>query len=314
MVMQEMNWIKILDDESDNRELTELELEEMRSLNLELGETIKFRESIWRQKSRMTWLKDRDSNTAFFHRAVKIKAKRKFVHGMKTGNSWYSEPKELKKKMFNFFRDHFSYPSKKWKMDMVLKFNRLKEVEALKLEVPFCMEEIKEAVWSCDENKAPARAAVLINGTVTNEFKIYIGLRQGDPLSPFLFILVTKVLHLMMDKAEEIGIIEGIKDVIPGQSVTHLQFENDTILFLRADEEVVRNTKYILGCFEIFSGLSINFCKSRIVGFGIEEEFMYRMAAVCKCKIGELLFNCLRVPLEANLRKISSWNGIVERV
>ncbi|KAK8329685.1 hypothetical protein V6Z11_A11G335400 [Gossypium hirsutum] len=129
--------IKILDDESDNRELTELEMEEMRSLNLELGETIKFKESVWRQKLRMTWLKDEDSNTAFFHKAVKIKAKRKIVHGMKIGNSWYSEPKELKEKMFNFFRDHFSCPSKKWKMDMVLKFNRLKEAEALKLEVPF---------------------------------------------------------------------------------------------------------------------------------------------------------------------------------
>ncbi|KAG4122997.1 hypothetical protein ERO13_D11G305506v2 [Gossypium hirsutum] len=137
--------IKILDDESDNRELTELEMEEMRSLNLELGEMIKFKESVWRQKSRMTWLKDGDSNTAFFHRAVKIKAKRKIVHGMKIENSWYSEPKELKEKMFNFFRDHFSRPSRKWKMDMVLKFNRLKEAEALKLEVPFSMEEINEA-------------------------------------------------------------------------------------------------------------------------------------------------------------------------
>ncbi|XP_016684081.1 uncharacterized protein [Gossypium hirsutum] len=134
------------------------------------------------------------------------------------------------------------------------------------------MEEIKEAVWSYDENKAPdfgkrwtgwmlecvltARAALLINGTITNEFRLYRGFRQGDPLSPFLFILVTEVLHLMMDKAEEMGIIEGIKDVIPG--------------------------------------------------FGINEEFMYRVAAICKCKIGELSFNYLGIPLRADPRKISS--------
>lgn len=39
-------------------------------------------------------------------------------------------------------------------MDMVLKFKRLDEEKALKLEVPFSMEEIKKAVWSCDESKA----------------------------------------------------------------------------------------------------------------------------------------------------------------
>ncbi|XP_012441922.1 uncharacterized protein LOC105766924 [Gossypium raimondii] len=159
-----------------------------------------------------------------------------------------------------------------------------------------------------------ARAAVLINHMVTNEFRIYRGLRQGDLLSTFLFILVMEVLHLVMDKAEEMRIIEGIKDVILGQSFTHLQFADDTILFLRADKEVVRNTKYILRCFEIFSRLSIKFRKSCIVGFGIDEEFMYRMVVVSKCKIKELSFNYLGIPLGVDPRKISTWNGIVERV
>ncbi|XP_016723758.1 uncharacterized protein [Gossypium hirsutum] len=127
------------------------------------------------------------------------------------------------------------------------------------------------------EGVSIARAAVLINGTVTNEFRVYRGLRQRDPLSPFLFILVTKVLHLMMDKAEEMGIIEGIKDVIPGQSVTHLQFADDTILFYRADEDVR------------------SLCTEWLL-------------------IGELPFNYLGIPLGADPRKISPWNGIVERV
>lgn len=91
-----------------------------------------------------------------------------------------------------------------------------------------------------------ATATVLINGTTTNEFKICRGLRQVDPLSPFLFILVTEVLHLMLDKVEEMGLIGGIKEVILGLTFTHLQFTDDTILFFREDEEVVWNTKYIL--------------------------------------------------------------------
>ncbi|KAH1113427.1 hypothetical protein J1N35_006805 [Gossypium stocksii] len=159
-----------------------------------------------------------------------------------------------------------------------------------------------------------AKAAVLINGAVTNEFKFSRGLRQGDPLSPFLFILVTEALHLMLVKAEELGIIEGIKNIIPGESISHLQFTDDTILFLRADENMVRNSKYILRCFEIFSGLSINFSKSCIMGFNLEEEFLYRLAAVCRCKIGELPINYLGLPLRADPRKSSSWNEIIDRV
>lgn len=155
---------------------------------------------------------------------------------------------------------------------------------------------------------------MLINSAFTNEFRMFRGLRKGDPLSPFLFILVTEVLHLMLVEAEELGVIESIKDVIHGQSISHLQFAGDTILFLRADEVVVRNSKYILRCFKIFLGLSINFRKSCIVGFGTEEEFLFRMVVVCKCKIGELSFNFLGIPLGADLRKISSWDGIVERV
>lgn len=62
------------------------------------------------------------------------------------------------------------------------------------------------------------RAVVLVNGSVTNEFKLGKGLCQGDPPSHFLFILVTKVLHLMLVKAEELGLIGGIQDVLKNRS------------------------------------------------------------------------------------------------
>ncbi|KAK5784829.1 hypothetical protein PVK06_039368 [Gossypium arboreum] len=147
--------IRCLDEYSDVRDLFELELEELKILYLELRVFSRFKESIWRQKSRMTWLKVGDSNTTFFHRAVKFKAKRKTVYGMKIGNEWLSDPKVLKVKMFNFFRNHFSCHSRKWSMDLELNFKRLRDIDIASLERPFSMKEIKEAVWSCDENKAP---------------------------------------------------------------------------------------------------------------------------------------------------------------
>lgn len=122
-----------------------------------------------------------------------------------------------------------------------------------------------------------------------------------------------EVLHLALDKAMEMGLIEGVQNVIPGMIFTHLQFANDTILFLRADEIEVNNAKYILRCFEIFSSLSINFNKSCLVGFDVKEETLYKTVAICKCKIGSLRFNYLRILLGENPRRISTWNLIVGR-
>ncbi|KAK8327880.1 hypothetical protein V6Z11_A11G212100 [Gossypium hirsutum] len=135
--------IRCLDECSDVRDLFELELEELKILYLELGVFSRFKESIWRQKSRMTWLMVGDSNTTFFQRAVKFKAKRKTIYGMKIGNEWLSDPKALKLSL------------EEVELDLELNFKRLRDIDIASLEKPFSMKEIKEVVWSCDENKAP---------------------------------------------------------------------------------------------------------------------------------------------------------------
>ncbi|XP_052875292.1 uncharacterized mitochondrial protein AtMg01250-like [Gossypium arboreum] len=110
---------------------------------------------------------------------------------------------------------------------------------------------VKWSGWMM-ECVSTARAAVLVNGSASNEFYLGRGLRQGDPLSPFLFILITKVLHLLLEKAGALGLIKGIHGVIPGYTTMHLQFADDTILFLKAEEQGVENMKFILRCFEDF--------------------------------------------------------------
>lgn len=65
--------------------------------------------------------------------------------------------------------------------------------------------------------------------------------------------------------------------------------------------------------FSKFSYLSINFKKSCIVGFCVNEKFIYHMVAICKCKIGELPFNYLGIPIGADPREVSTWNEVVEK-
>ncbi|XP_016747583.1 uncharacterized protein [Gossypium hirsutum] len=91
--------IKVLDEFSEQRRLSECKMEELKRLNSDVWGALKFKESLWRHKSRMMWLKESDANTAFFHKAIKIKAKRRTIYRMKIGKFWCNEPRELKKRV-----------------------------------------------------------------------------------------------------------------------------------------------------------------------------------------------------------------------
>ncbi|KAJ9689585.1 hypothetical protein PVL29_014989 [Vitis rotundifolia] len=78
------------------------------------------------------------------------------------------------------------------------------------------------------------RMAVLVNGTPTDFFSTFRGLRQGDPLSPYLFVLIMEVLSSLISRVEEKGFIRGFKVTRrrgEGVSVSHLLFADDTLLF-----------------------------------------------------------------------------------
>lgn len=53
--------------------------------------------------------------------------------------------------------------------------------------------------------------SVLVNGSPTKEFSMEKGLRQGDPMAPFLFLVVAESLHILISEAKAKGMYEGIK-------------------------------------------------------------------------------------------------------
>ncbi|XP_071694997.1 uncharacterized mitochondrial protein AtMg01250-like [Rutidosis leptorrhynchoides] len=75
-----------------------------------------------------------------------------------------------------------------------------------------------------------ASVSVLVNGSLTEEFKLGKGIRQRDPLSPFLFIIAGEGLNLLMKEAVDIGLIRGAKVGKDKILLSHLQYAKDIYL------------------------------------------------------------------------------------
>ena len=83
------------------------------------------------------------------------------------------------------------------------------------------------------------KVCVNMNGDWREYFSTFRGLRQGDPLSPLLFLLVGDALSAILDRAKEAGVIRGlVPHLIPG-GISHLQYASDTLLFLHNDMESI---------------------------------------------------------------------------
>lgn len=150
------------------------------------------------------------------------------------------------------------------------------------------------------------RVAININGEVKDFFKTYRGVRQGDPLSPLLFNLVADALSEMLNRAKEAGHLEGlVPQLVPG-GLTHLQYADDTILFLANTEENIATIKFLLYCYEEMSGLKINYQKSEVIVIGGDESDTLRVANLFNCKSGKLPFSYLGIPVSVD--KLSATN------
>ncbi|XP_074296243.1 uncharacterized protein LOC141624234 [Silene latifolia] len=116
-------------------------------------------------------------------------------------------------------------------------------------------------------------SAVLINGTAKEVFKPERGLRQGDPLSPYLFILCAEVLSSLVRRAVESNTLRGFRIATNAPLITHLFFADDSIFFLRAGVTEAEQLSAILRKYEQASGQLVNLDKTTVsYSKGVSEE------------------------------------------
>ncbi|KAK3199203.1 hypothetical protein Dsin_022618 [Dipteronia sinensis] len=156
--------------------------------------------------------------------------------------------------------------------------------------------------------------SVLVNDSPTKQFKIERGLSQGDPLSPFLFNMVVEILSRMFHRAKEMDLVRGAVFWNGGVHICHLQFADDTILFLDPKLEYLLNAKRILRCFELVSGLKITFHKSCLVRVGKKRPGEEDWATAFRCVSESLPVTYLGFPMGGISSREGFWNPVVSKV
>ena len=106
--------------------------------------------------------------------------------------------------------------------------------------------------------------SILVNGEPHGFIKPSRGLRQGDPLSPYLFLFCAEGFHSLIQREKLAGKLQGVSISRGGPKITHLFFTDDSLLFCKATTQDVTRIQHILNEYEMASGQQINRLKTTI--------------------------------------------------
>ncbi|GAU48536.1 hypothetical protein TSUD_282880 [Trifolium subterraneum] len=444
------------------------------AINKKFWDQLHFKESLIKQKSRLKWVREGDSNSRFFHASIKSRRRRNQLSILRRGEEWIQGVDNIKSEVKNYFVTNFTEDWHNRPFVHGINFNVLSAKDNDFLLQPFSEEDVREVLWSCDGNKSPgpdgfnfnflkecwsilksdvidflnefhhsavlpkgitasflalipkkdhpqqlsdyrpicligilykllskvlaarlkkvmgklistcqsaflpgrqildgvvalneiidlakrrkdrcllfkvdferaydtiswnylesmmlkmgfaekwlgwmracifnSSMSVLINGSPTEDFTVGKGLRQGDPLSPFLFLLAAEGLTGLVKQAVDTGKFVGFK-VNDSLRFQILQFADDTILLGDCSWDNVRTMKSILRGFELVSGLKVNFVKSKLYGINVDANFLAAAASFLDCSFDSIPFKFLGIPVGANPRRRETWKPIVE--
>ncbi|GJX82377.1 RNA-directed DNA polymerase, eukaryota [Tanacetum coccineum] len=143
-----------------------------------------------------------------------------------------------------------------------------------------------------------SRGSILLNGSPTEEFQFYKGLKQGDPLSPFLFILIMESLHLSFQRVVDMGLF----------------YADDAVFVGQWSEKNIITLVHVLECFFRASGLRINMSKSKILGINVDGVKVKQAAAKLGCLILQCPFSYLGTKVGGSMTRVDAWKEVVDKV
>ncbi|XP_021837769.2 uncharacterized protein [Spinacia oleracea] len=155
----------------------------------------------------------------------------------------------------------------------------------------------------------------LINGQTSEKFVPHCGIRQGDPLSPFLFLFCMDILSRMLQLGNDLKQFKGISLSRGSPQLTHLFFADDALVFFNATNETCGVIASILQRFCGISGQQLNLQKSLFkVSPNTPVEVRLGFKDILQMKLVQNLGTHLGVPIDLEGKKYSNFQFIVDKV
>ncbi|CAM8982614.1 unnamed protein product [Rhodiola kirilowii] len=199
------------------------------------------------------------------------------------------------------------------KLDLSKAYDRVewKFLEKLMQKMGFAEEWIKKVMLCI----STVTYKIRINENITEIVRPERGLRQGDPISPYLFLLCAEWLTYKVNNYQRLGLVEGIKISREAPVVSHLMFADDCLIFCKASKEAMMHIKNILADYEAIAGQKVNFNKSEMVcSKNISEDLVSELAEVIQVRRVQAHSKYLGLPLIFGQQKKIMFKAIEEKI
>jgi hypothetical protein len=157
-------------------------------------------------------------------------------------------------------------------------------------------------------------STILLNGVPGKSFVCKRGVRQGDPLSPLLYVLGGDLLQSYVNHAYREG---RLKAPIPNRGSSDypiVQYADDTIIMLPAEVEQLQVLKEVLAEYTAFTGLKVNYHKSSLIPINISQLESEALSAQIQCNIASMPFPYLGIPMGTTKPTIRDLSPLTDRI
>ena len=156
-------------------------------------------------------------------------------------------------------------------------------------------------------------SAVLLNSAPGKTFHCKRGVRQGDALSPLLFVLAADLLQSTLSVAKNNGLLSLSVPLNHSQDFPILQYADDTLIIMEAKYDQLAALKDVLRLFSLSTRLKVNFSKSLLVPINMTTKSAHLLARTFGCSLGSLPFTYLCLPLCLSKPKVIDFWPLISR-
>lgn len=151
------------------------------------------------------------------------------------------------------------------------------------------------------------------NGSVNSYFKGKRGLRQGDPLSPYLFVIAMNCLSHMLNQAARQNWLKYHTNC-SSTRLTHLSFDDDLLIFIDGSIESVQQVLKVLHEFEKRSGLAVSLQKISFFASGLSAQETDLIKVSTGMAQGSLPFRYFGVPINSKKLNLTSCEPLLHQI